>query len=129
MIIIGIALALGLLFVAAMPQRCMRQRKATRFEFALLVLMMVTVTPLSFGYFFSWLMLPFAAVTPRVLDGKGAILLWWSVPALTLLARVLPFPREAQLYGNTCFATLLLFVGFSIELLHCNERQHKQGQE
>ena len=63
MIIIGIALALGLLFVAAMPQRCMRQRKATRFEFALLVLMMVTVTPLSFGYFFSWLMLPFAAVT------------------------------------------------------------------
>jgi hypothetical protein len=38
------------------------------------------------------------------------------VPALALLAVGLIFPRDAQLYGNTFFATLLLFVGLSIEL-------------
>jgi hypothetical protein len=29
----------------------------------------------------------------------------------------LVFPRGAQLYGNTFFATLLLFIGLSIQLL------------
>jgi len=43
--------------------------------------------------------------------------LWWSLPALALLALSLAFPRGAQLYGNTFFATLLLFIGLSIELL------------
>jgi hypothetical protein len=33
-----------------------------------------------------------------------------------LLAVGLIFPRGAQLYGNTFFATLLLFVGLSMEL-------------
>jgi len=33
------------------------------------------------------------------------------------------FPRGAQLYGNTFFATLLLFVGLSIELLRCKKQR------
>ena len=70
-----------------------------------------------FGYFYSWLMLPFAVVTQRLLAGKGATILRWSLPAMALLALGLPFPRGAQLYGNTFFATLLLFVGLSIEFL------------
>jgi hypothetical protein len=61
-------------------------------------------------------MLPFAVITQRVLAGKGAWILWWSLPALALLALGIPFPRGAQLYGNTFFATLLLFVGLSVEL-------------
>jgi hypothetical protein len=44
-------------------------------------------------------------------------ILWCCVLALALLAVGLIFPRGAQLYGNTFFATLLLFVGLSIELL------------
>jgi len=43
--------------------------------------------------------------------------LWWSLPTLALLALGLAFPRGAQLYGNTFFATLLLFLGLSIDLL------------
>jgi hypothetical protein len=122
-IIISIALALGILFVAVMPQRSLRTAESDAIEFAMLVLMMLMVTPLSFGYFFSWLMLPFGVITQRVIAGKGAaLLLWWSVPALTLLALALPSPRSAQLYGNTFFAALLLFVGLSIELLRWKER-------
>jgi hypothetical protein len=61
-------------------------------------------------------MLPFAVITQRMLAGKGAAVLWWSLPALVLLAVGIPYPRGAQLYGNTFFATLLLSIGLSIEL-------------
>jgi hypothetical protein len=129
-IIIAVALALGILYVAVMPQRGMRTEETDPIEFALLLLLMLMITPLSFGYFYSWLMLPFAVVTQRVLAVKGSAVLWWSLPALALLALSIPFPRGAQLYGNTFFATVLLFMGLSIELLrfkrgtartqHCN---------
>jgi hypothetical protein len=115
-IVVCIALALGTLFIAVMPQRGMRTAQSDAIEFALLLLLMLMVTPLSFGYFYSWLMLPFAVVTQRVVSGKDSAILWWSLPALALLAIGLVFPLGAQLYGNTFFATLLLFVGLSIEL-------------
>jgi hypothetical protein len=121
-IIVCVALALGLLFVTVMPQRDMRTAESDAIEFALLLLLMLMVTPLSFGYFYSWLMLPFAVIIQRMLAGKGATILCWSLPALALLALGLAFPRGAQLYGNTFFATLLLFIGLSIELLRFNQQ-------
>ena len=126
-IIISVALALGILFITVMPQRGMRTAESDAIEFALLLLIMLMITPLSFGYFFSWLMLPFAVITQRVLAGKGWALLWWSVPAVAILALALPFPRGAQLYGNTFFATLLLFLALAVELLRC-KRQSRQVQ-
>ena len=116
-VIISVALALGILFVGVMPGRAMRTAESDAIEFALLLLLMLMVTPLSFGYFYSWLMLPFTVITRRAFFGKGSAVLWWSLPALVLLAVGIPFPRGAQLYGNTFFATLLLFIGLSIELL------------
>jgi hypothetical protein len=126
-IIISVALALGILFITVMPQRGMRTAESDATEFALLLLIMLMITPLSFGYFFSWLMLPFAVITQRVFTGKGSALLWWSVPAVAILALALPFPRGAQLYGNTFFATLLLFLGLAVELFRC-KRQRRQVQ-
>src|SRR5438309_885750 len=52
-IIIGVALALGILFIAVLPQRGMRTAESDAIEFALLVLLMLIVTPISFGYFYS----------------------------------------------------------------------------
>jgi hypothetical protein len=121
-IIISAALALGIVFIAVMPQRDMRTAESNAIEFALLLLLMLMLTPLSFGYFYSWLMLPFAVITQRVLIEKGSAVLWWTLPALALLALGLAFPRGAQLYGNTFFATLLLFIGLSIELLHFKQQ-------
>ena len=116
-IIISAALALGIVFIAVMPDRDTRTAESDAIEFALLLLLMLMLTPLSFGYFYSWLMLPFAVITQRVLIEKGSAVLWWTLPALALLALGLAFPRGAQLYGNTFFATLLLFLGLSIDLL------------
>ena len=127
-IIISVALALGLSFIAVMPRRDMRTPESDAIEFGLLLLVMLMVTPLSFGYFYSWLMLPFAVITQRVLAGKRLAVLWWSLPALALLALGIPFPRGAQLYGNTFFATLLLFVGLSIELLYFKQQTPTRDQ-
>jgi hypothetical protein len=124
-IVIGVALALGISFLAAMPQRAMRTAESDAMEFALLVLMILMTTPLSFGYFFSWLMLPFAVITQRVLVGKDSALLWWSLPALALLALALFFTQGAQAYGNTFFGSLLLFIGLAIELL----RYKRKGRQ
>lgn len=126
-IIISVLLALGFLFVAAVPRHGMRTNESDAIEFALLVLLILITTPLSFGYFFSWLMLPFAVITQRVIDGKGSTLLWWSLPALGLLALALMFPQGAQTYGNTFFGTLLLFIGLAIELLRY-KRKGRQPQ-
>ena len=121
-IIIHVALALGILFIAVMPRRETRTAESDAIEFALLLLLMLMTTPLSFGYFYSWLMLPFAVITQRALVEKGSSILWWCVPALALLAVGLIFPRDAQLYGNTFLATLLLFIGLSIELLRFRQQ-------
>lgn len=115
-IVIGVALVLGILFIAVMPGRGMRTAESDSMEFALLLLLMLMTTPLSFGYFYSWLMPPFAVATQQVLTGKRSPIIWWTLAAPALLALGLISPRGAQLYGNTFFATLLLFVGFSIEL-------------
>jgi len=126
-IIVSVALALGILFMAAMPQRSMRTAESDAIEFGLLLLLMLMVTPLSFGYFYSWLMLPFAVITSRVLAGKSSALLWWSLPAVALLALGIPFSRGAQLYGNTFFVALLLFIGLSIELLNFRQNAHARS--
>src|SRR6266513_1967283 len=115
-IIISIALGLGIVFIVVIPRDRMRTVESDSIEFALLLLLMLMVTPLSFGYFYSWLLLPFAVITQRVLAGKSAAVLWWALPALMLLALGIPFPRAVQLYGNTFFATLFLFIGLSVQL-------------
>jgi hypothetical protein len=61
-------------------------------------------------------------ITQRVLTGKGSGISWWSFPALALLAIGIPFRRGAQLYGNTFFATLLLFIGLSIQLFYLKQQ-------
>jgi hypothetical protein len=127
-IIVSAALALGTLFIAVMPDRDMRTAESDSIEFALLLLLMLMLTPLSFGYFYSWLMLPFTVITQRVLAGKSLAVLWWSLPALALLALGIPFPHGAQLYGNTFFATLLLFVGLSIQLLQFKQQTPTRDQ-
>ena len=124
-IVIVIALALGILFIAVMPARGLRTAESDSMEFALLLLLMLMITPLSFGYFYSWLMLPFAIATQQLLAGKRAAIVWWSMGVLALLALGLIRPRGAQFYGNTLFATLLLFIGFLIELWRFKQQAAK----
>jgi hypothetical protein len=118
-IIAGSVLSLGLIYIAAIPARRHQSRESDALEFALLLLMMLMLTPLSFGYLFVWLLYPFAAITGIFVDrtlGENRCLMFFVLPAVALLVATIAFPRATQIYGSIFFATLLLFVGLVTEL-------------
>jgi hypothetical protein len=117
-IILACALGLGLVFILVMPRAAMRTPETDAIEFALLLLLILVFTPLSFGYLFAWLLYPLTVVVQRLLAGSGArgVLLGCGILAVALLALSIPFRVMAQTYGNALFATLLLFAGLAIEL-------------
>ena len=113
-IIIGVALALGIAFLAAMPPRHLRTPETDATEFALLLLMILMLTPLSYSYLFSWLMFPFAVMAQRSLSRKA--IPWWALVAFAVFLLAALFPRGAQAYGNFFFGALILFAGLATEL-------------
>ncbi|MEY2519214.1 MAG: hypothetical protein QOF24_973 [Verrucomicrobiota bacterium] len=117
-IILGAALLSGLAFIAVMPPSARRTHETDAIEFALLVLLILIFTPLSFGYLFAWLLYPITVVMQRLLVGPAARtgLLTCTVAAGIVLALLLPFRLMAQTYGSLLFATLMLFIGLALEL-------------
>lgn len=115
-IILTSGLLLGLVYITVMPARALRTPQSDAIEFALLLLLILMFTPLSFGYLYAWLLYPFTVVVERVLRGEGKQLLRWAVVAVALLSLTIPFRVGAQTYGNTFLATLLLFIGLAAEL-------------
>jgi hypothetical protein len=98
--------------------RARRTSETDAIEFALLLLLILVFTPLSFGYLFAWLLYPLTVVVQRLVNGSGSrvILACFSGAAVALLALSIPLRVTAQIYGNTLFATLLLFAGLALEL-------------
>ena len=115
-IIAGIALLLGLSYLAAMPPAAQRTRETDAIECAMLLLLMLIASPLSFGYLFGFLLFPFVICTRIWLVRPESSLRWWALAAVLLLALTFPFQRWSQRYGNTLLATLLLFIGLALEL-------------
>jgi len=117
-IILACAAGLGLVFIGAMPRAARRTPETDAIEFALLLLLMLVFTPLSFGYLFVWLLYPLTIVAQRIVTRptKSATLAVCAISAVALLALSIPFRVMAQTYGNALFATLLLFAGLTIEL-------------
>lgn len=121
-IILGSAFVFGLAFVAAMPSRSRRTPESDAIEFALLLLLILIFTPLTFGYLFAWLLYPFTIVVHRLLTFRRRRLLIFAGIATALLALTIPFRVGAQTYGNTLAATMLLFVGLAWELWDVKRR-------
>jgi glycosyl transferase family 87 len=117
-IILGCALGLGLVYLGTMPSRKSRMRETDAIEFALLLLLILVFTPLSFGYLFVWLLYPLTVIVHRIVTraNRDWVLAACTASALLLLALSIPFRVMAQTYGNALFATLLLFTGLTIEL-------------
>ena len=115
-LILATALALGLAYVGVMPRRSATTAESFAIETALLLLLVLLFTPLVFGYLFAWLLYPVAVVVYRLMRRPTRSLIICASSAVLLLSLTIPFQRIAQAYGNTFFATLLLFVGLAIEL-------------
>ena len=121
-IILGTGLVLGLLYLAVMPPRQSRTRETDAMEFALLILLMLLFTPLAFGYLFACLLFPFSVLVWRLLQRSSPALFTCGAGAVLLLSLSIPLQRSAQVYGNTFFATLLLFFGLALELWRARPR-------
>lgn len=117
-IILAAGLLLGIAFIAVMPAATRRTAETDAIEFALLLLLILIFTPLSFGYLYAWLLYPLTVIVQRLLLApvRCAGLLGLTLSAVALLSLSIPLRIPAQTYGNTLFATLLLFVGLAIEL-------------
>src|SRR5207237_1174585 len=105
-IIIAAAVVLGFVFIAVMPPRKRRTPESDAIEFALLVLLVLMLNPLSYSYLFAWLMLPFAVITQRAMNGSPV--LWWGIAGYAVFLSALLSPRIAQAYGNFFFGALIL---------------------
>ena len=124
-IILGLALLLGSIFIAVMPRSGLRTPETDAIEFALLLLLILIFTPLTFGYLFAWLLYPLTVIGQRVLSAPEARkrLLVFTAVAVALLSLSIPLRIPAQAYGNTLLATLLLFIGLAMELWDLKRRR------
>lgn len=115
-IILGFAFLLGLIYLGVMPRRDHRTAETNALEFAIFILLMLVVTPLAFGYLFACLLYPITVAVYRLLQRPSRRLFVCSLVAVLLLALSIPWRRQAQTYGNTLAATVVLFLGLTSEL-------------
>ena len=87
----------------------------------MLLLMILMFSPLSFNYFYVWLIYPLALAlhlmqSSPVGSGRRRIFAFVFATPLLLLALAIPFLRAAQAYGNLFFCCVVLFFGLAWEL-------------
>ena len=111
-------LALGLFVAAVMPPQAHRTRETDALEFALVTLLTVIFSPLSFNYAYVWLMYPTALALHRVLGDPlepparpRRLALAWLAAVLFIPALAIAMPQTAQAVGNLFVPALLLVFG------------------
>ena len=115
-VIVLAGLGLCTFFMASMPRRGQRTGQTDAIESAMLLLLILIFSPLSFNYFYVWLLYPLTVALHLVLSAPGrsserVVLISWLAVIVFLLALAIPFLRGAQAYGNLFFANLLLLIG------------------
>lgn len=118
-----IALGACLFFVTSMPANARRTLQTDAIEIAMLLLLILIVTPLFYQYGCVWLMFPFALLTQYALEAppssrqrRSAVI--WLVATLVLLALAVPwrFSLQSQALGNILAATFVLLIGLGLRL-------------
>ena len=111
-------LALCLFVAAVMPPRAHRTRETDALEFALVTLLTVIFSPLSFNYAYVWLMYPTTLALHRVLGDPldlparpRRLALAWLAAVLFIPASAIAMPQAAQAVGNLFIPALLLVFG------------------
>jgi hypothetical protein len=120
-LILAAMLGLSLFVAAVMPPRSRRNDRTDALEFALVTLLTVMFSPLSFNYAYVWLMYPTALALQRVLGDPSDpparprrqrfALLAWMAAVLFIPALAIAMPQAAQACGNLFVPALLLVLG------------------
>jgi alpha-1,2-mannosyltransferase len=121
--VITVAAMLGLcIFVAAaMPPRNRQTPQTAAIEFALVTLLTVMFSPLSFNYAYVWLIFPIT-LGLHLVTNEGPTAPWhrlkiaWIATVIMIPALAIPMPLVAQAYGNLFVPALLLVIGLGLIL-------------
>ncbi len=114
-------LALALFVASMLPARKQRTADTDAIEFALVTLLIVMFSPLSFNYAFVWLIYPLT-VALNVVRESPAKARWrnlertWVALVFGIPATAIAFPLYAQAYGNLFVPALLLVIGLGVKL-------------
>jgi hypothetical protein len=120
-ITLGVMLALCLLVAAALPSAESRTAPTDALEFALITLLIVIFSPLSFNYAFVWLIYPLTVALHLALhepvNGRWRVVeIVWITTVLLIPALAVIAPLYAQAYGNLIVPALLLVIGLAVRL-------------
>ena len=127
--VITLAAMLGLsLFVAAvLPPKNRRSAQTDALEFALVTLLTVMFSPLSFNYAYVWLIYPTTLGLYLVISESPAaswhrLKVTWITAVILIPALAIPMPLLAQAYGNLFVPALLLVFGLGMTLYSAGRR-------
>ena len=120
-IILASALILGGLYVGLMPWRAPLTGPVAAIEGALLLLLILAFSPLSFNYFYVWLLYPLTVALylggeAPARSAERRIMVGSVAGSLGLLALSLVSTRVAAGYGNSLLAAALLFAALGSKL-------------
>jgi hypothetical protein len=126
-ITLAVMLFLCLLVAAALPPVRARTARTDALEFALITLLIVIFSPLSFNYAFVWLIYPLTVALHLTLHepvrGRWrTVEIAWTASVLLIPALAVIAPLYAQAYGNLLVPALLLVVGLAIRLRSLNSQ-------
>ncbi|HEU5117160.1 MAG TPA: glycosyltransferase family 87 protein, partial [Isosphaeraceae bacterium] len=127
LVVLGLAGFLGLTYILVMPYGARRNRSTDSAETAMLLCLILAFSPLSFDYFFVWLLYPLTVATALALDAPSGSSerkkrTLWITLAVALLALSIPWRREAQAFGNLQAGSLLLFTGLAVSMRHLSRK-------
>jgi hypothetical protein len=123
MITLSAMLALSLFVAVAMPPARRRSARTDALEFALVTLLIVMFSPLSFNYAFVWLIYPITVALNEVLEHpapagrRRTFQRAWLAAVLLIPALAVPMPLYAQAWGNLFVPALLLVLSLGWTLL------------
>jgi hypothetical protein len=115
-------LGLSLFVLAAFPARKERTAATDAVEFALVTLLIVMFSPLSFNYAYAWLIYPITVALHLVLERPATgpwrkLEVGWIAAVLLIPALAIFAPLYAQAYGNLFVPALLLVFGLGSKLV------------
>ena len=122
-IVLGVALAIGLGFIAVMPNERKRTAASDAEELGILFCLMTVASPLARQYYFMWLFFPITVLIHRAAYDPRPVTRTWTWVALAtagiLMCFSLPFfPKDFQAWGNNLVATAVLVGGLVWHILH-----------
>ncbi|MDR3618285.1 MAG: glycosyltransferase family 87 protein [Paludisphaera borealis] len=128
-------LGLSLFVVVAMPPARRRTARTDALEFALITLLIVMFSPLSFNYAFVWLIYPITVALNEVLEHpapagrRRTLQRAWLATILLIPALAIPMPLYAQAWGNLFVPALLLVLSLGWTLLRVSRTEIDQHGE